>query len=200
MNGVSLNSERIWDPLVRLTHWGIAAAVLLNGFVIDEHALAHIWIGYVAVGLLALRLVWGVIGTRAARFASFRPSLSAAMGHLGDLKAGRRRQHASHNPLGSLMVYALWGMLVAVSVTGLAMESAPFPDNGTYTASHREEGGDEQEGEEMLEEVHEATANILLLLAALHVGGVVLESRLSGVNLARQMVTGRRGRPDGAGE
>lgn len=187
----------IWDPLVRLTHWGIAAAVLLNGLVIDEHALAHIWIGYVALGLLALRLIWGVIGTRAARFSSFPPSLSAARGHISDLMAGRHRPHASHNPLGSLMVYALWGMLITVSATGLMMESSPFPADGPVMSEGYRGSGDhdlDDDAGEMLEEVHETAANLLLLLAALHVGGVVLESRLSGINLARQMVTGRRGR------
>lgn len=194
---------RIWDPLVRLTHWGVAAAVLLNGLIVEEHSLTHIWIGYVAVALLALRLIWGFIGTRPARFSAFPPSIGRAMGHIGDLLAGRHRQHVSHNPLGALMVYALWGMLTVVSVTGIMMESSPFPT--TETAAYSDTAGDrddhgagdeyEDEDEEMLEEVHEIAANLLLLLAALHVGGVFMETRLSGVSLVRQMVTGRRQSP-----
>ncbi|PJK31434.1 cytochrome b/b6 domain-containing protein [Minwuia thermotolerans] len=189
---------RIWDPLVRLTHWGVAIAVLLNGLVIDEHALAHIWIGYVALGLLALRVMWGFVGTAPARFSAFPPSLSAALGHIGDLMTGRHRRHDSHNPLGALMVYALWGSLALVSVTGVMMESSPFPaasDARVEQYETREEDEHDDEGEEILEEVHEVFANLLLLLAALHVGGVILESRLSGVNLARQMVTGLRETP-----
>lgn len=189
---------RIWDPLVRLTHWGVAIAVLLNGLVIDEHALTHIWIGYVALGLLALRVMWGFVGTAPARFSAFPPSLSAALGHIGDLMTGRHRRHDSHNPLGALMVYALWGSLALVSVTGVMMESSPFPaasDARVEQYETREEDEHDDEGEEILEEVHEVFANLLLLLAALHVGGVILESRLSGVNLARQMVTGLRETP-----
>lgn len=197
---------RIWDPLVRLTHWGVAAAVLLNGLIIEDESLTHIWIGYVAVGLLALRLIWGFIGTRPARFSSFPPSISAALGHVGDLFAGRHRQHASHNPLGALMVYALWGTLTVVSVTGIMMEPTPFPTSrssiemqeSSHESGRDHDGGDEHDGEggeDILEEIHEVAANLLLLLAAFHVGGVFMESRLSGINLARQMVTGRRQQP-----
>ena len=190
--------ERVWDPLVRLTHWTIAAAVLLNGLVVEEESLAHIWIGYVALALLALRLLWGIIGTEEARFSSFPPSPSAALGHVADLLAGRRRVHRSHNPLGALMVYALWGMLAVVSVTGVMLESDPFPDAIAYASEgerhEREDEAREHGSHELVEEIHEAAANLLLLLAALHVAGVAMESHLSGVSLVRAMVTGVRRR------
>lgn len=47
---------RVWDPLVRLTHWGIALAVLVNGVLLRDGDIAHIWIGYGALALLLLRL------------------------------------------------------------------------------------------------------------------------------------------------
>ena len=186
----SLRRERVWDPLVRITHWTIAAAVLLNGLIVEEESLAHAWIGYVAFGMLGLRLIWGFVGTEEARFTAFPPNPRAAVRHVADMLAGRRQNHRSHNPLGALMVYALWGTLMVVSVTGIMMEGAPFPvaeaSNGeAYEDDHEGEGG-----EEAIEEVHEAAANLLLMLAALHVGGVALESRLSGVNLVRAMMTG----------
>jgi cytochrome b len=191
------SDERVWDPLVRLTHWTIAAAVLFNGLIIEDESLAHIWIGYVAFAMLILRLIWGMIGTEEARFTSFPPSPRAAFAHIADLLAGRRRHHRSHNPLGALMVYALWGTLLVVSVTGVMLESAPFPvaeasSNGDD--AHEEEGEDGEGKEEVIEEIHETAANILLVLAALHVAGVALESRFSGVNLVRAMVTGVRTR------
>jgi cytochrome b len=190
----SLHDERVWDPLVRLSHWTIAAAVLLNGLIIEDESLAHVWIGYIAFGMLALRLLWGLIGTEEARFTAFPPNPRAAILHLADMLAGRRRDHRSHNPLGALMVYALWGTLMVVSVTGVMMEGAPFP---VAEASNGDEAYDDDEregGEEAIEEVHEVAANLLLLLAALHVAGVALESRLSGVNLVPAMVTGVRTR------
>ena len=203
-----LPAAPVWDPRVRLSHWGIAAAVLLNGLLVEGGALIHVWLGYGAFTLLALRLVWGFIGMEEARFSSFPPSLTAAVGHLADLLAGKRQGHRSHNPLGALMAYALWGSLFVVSVTGIVLESAPFPEtdgavsnyerleqrSGEDDDRHEHEEDEEREGflEEAVEELHEATANLLLLFAALHVGGVVLESRLSGVNLIGAMTTGTK--------
>lgn len=180
---------RVWDPLVRLTHWTIALAIVLNGVLIDGDALAHVWIGYAALGLLALRLLWGLIGPDNARFASFPISLSGASRHVASLKRGEHRQYPSHNPLGALMVYALWGMLLLVSVTGVMLDGEPFPEHESGYSQH-DEHDDDDEGAEVIEDLHEVSANLLLLLAALHVSGVVLESRLSGRNLVRPMIFG----------
>ena len=178
---------RVWDPLVRLTHWTIALAIILNGSVIGENAQAHIWIGYIALGFLALRLFWGVIGPKNARFSSFPVSLSAAMRHISRLRRAWHPKYRSHNPLGALMVYALWGILVVVSLTGIALQNAPIPENeDRYSAEIN------HESETFIEELHKAAASFLLLLAALHVGSVVLKSRLSGQNLVRPMISGRR--------
>lgn len=182
--------ERVWDPLVRLTHWATALAIVFNGLLIDGDALAHIWIGYTAIGLLALRLLWGLIGPENARFSSFPISLSGAWRHIADLKRGEHKAHRSHNPLGALMVYALWTMLLFVAVTGVMLESEPFPEyEGEYNW-HYEDEDDNEDRAEIIEELHEVSANLLLLFAVLHVGGVVLESRLSGRNLVRPMIFG----------
>ena len=199
---------RNWDPLIRLTHWGIAAAVLLNGIVTEGGSEIHVWIGYAAFAFLALRLVWGFVGPQNARYSAFPPSLSAARAHVGAVVAGRHLAYRSHSPLGTLMVYALWATLAVVTVTGIAMAGSPFaaPEarasepvvlaSADDREEHGEEGGyAEQEGggEEALEEIHEIAANLLLILAALHVAGVAVETRLSGRNLVKGMITGDRG-------
>lgn len=198
-----------WDPVVRITHWTIAAAVLLNGLVTEGGDTVHVWIGYAMVAMLVLRLLWGVVGTEEARFSAFRPSLSAARAHIGDMLARRTRWHRSHNPLGTLMVYAFWATLTVVAATGITMAGSPFdarpepaaeavaPGNAApmagATAGEADDADDEEE-DGVLVEIHEIAANLLLILAAIHVGGVALESWLSGRNLAREMVTGRRRR------
>lgn len=187
-----------WDSLVRLTHWGIAVAIVLNGLVTEEGEGWHIWVGYAAGVLLALRLVWGLIGTRSARFASFPPNPAAALRQLRDITVGRHEPRVSHNPLGALMAYALWAALAVTVGTGIAMDQArpAAPTGATLVA---EAGEDEEhegrggggEGESAFEEVHEVAANLLFLLAALHIAGVAFESRRSGGGLVRAMLTGR---------
>jgi cytochrome b len=170
----------VWDPLVRLAHWGVAAAIVLNMTVIDEEAKAHVWIGYAAFGLLGLRLLWGLVGPAPARFSAFPPSLSGALAHVSATLTGTAKPHLSHNPLGALMVYALWATLAVVSVSGLMLESTAWWGVGA------------------VEEVHEAAADLLVGLAALHVAGVLVESRLSGVDLVRAMLTGVKRLPPGS--
>jgi cytochrome b len=201
------SAARGWDPLVRLTHWGIAAAVILNGLILEDGGQAHIVAGYVALSLLALRLLWGFVGTEEARFSAFSPSPSGAMAHIRNIASGKVETHRSHNPLGALMVYTLWAALAVVIATGLAMEADVFPDEGEEYAAVAPEAmppariiladwdeGEHDEGEggeEAVEEVHEVAANLVLILALLHVGGVVFEMARGDRGLIRRMTTGK---------
>ena len=128
-----IDGTRPWDPLVRLTHWGIAAAVLANALFTEEGGAWHVWVGTAMAGLLGLRLVWGVIGPAEARFSAFPPSPARAMTHLKDILAGRHKAHRSHNGLGALMIYAIWGTLSVVVVTGLSMSGFP-PETSIATS------------------------------------------------------------------
>jgi len=206
-----LHTERSWDPIVRITHWVVALAILLNGLIDEGGSVLHVWIGYIALAMLVLRIVWGFVGPAEARFSSFLPSASGARAHASDLAAGRVRHYRSHNPLGSLMVYALWGVLAVIIATGIVMAGPPplsappaevssqvqtLSSGATVDGDHIGNGVQQDERrpkkESLVKDVHEIAANLILLLAALHIGGVAVESYLSRTNLARQMVTGRR--------
>jgi cytochrome b len=193
----------LWDPVVRISHWGIAVAVLLNALVTGGGSLVHVSLGWLVLALLLLRLVWGALGPAEARFSAFPPNPLAGLRHLRQLVAGRVRDYPSHNPAGALMVYAFWATLAAVTVTGLIMTGGATPmqvaadkaavASGDWSALIREDGG---EGDSPLkdaaEEVHEVAANLLLLLAALHVAGVFAESRAMRRNLLAPMLFGER--------
>lgn len=190
-------ARRRWDPIVRITHWSIALAVLANAVVTEEGSGPHIWVGFGLAAILGLRLLWGFVGPAEARFAAFWPSPCKAIAHLREIRAGKVTHHRSHNPLGALMVYAIWGCLLTIIATGIAMAGPP-PWNGTSEAAeHRttavaakdheeageEEGeneGEEEDEESLLGEVHETAANMLYLLILLHLAGVIFETRRSG--------------------
>ena len=194
---------RRWDPLVRLTHWGIVASVTVNALVTEEGSGPHQWVGYALAALLALRLLWGLVGTPEARFLAFPPSPARALAHIRDMRAGRQVDHASHNPLGALMVYAIWSCLAVIIASGLAMAppfAAPKGDpasSGTHIESasvaiggdENGEGGEHEEG--VLTEVHEIAVNLLYLLIALHLAGVIFETRRSGPQVVRAMLPWR---------
>ena len=197
---------RRWDPLVKITHWGIAAVVLWNALIVGEGSAAHIYAGYVLAGLLALRLLWGVIGTRAARFSAFPPSPARALAHIRAIRAGEHEHHVSHNPLGALMAYAIWATVSVIVASGIAMAGAPpaiepgttaaqlmFSEEGEHEGEEHEgkDGGVESEGAgEVFEEVHEVAVNLLYLLILLHIGGVAFETARSGRRTVLAMLPG----------
>lgn len=197
----------LWDPVVRVTHWGIAASVLMNALLDEGGSVLHVTIGWIVMALLLLRLVWGVIGPVEARFRAFPPNPRAALRHLRDLAAGRVRLYPSHNPAGALMAYAFWATLAVVTGTGLMMTGGATPvqvaadkaavASGDWSALVSEGEGASDEDDSLgkaAEEVHEVAANLLLILAALHVAGVALESRAMRRNLVAAMLTGKRQR------
>ena len=209
-------APRRWDPVVKLTHWTIVGAVLANGLITEEGSGAHVWVGYALAATLALRLLWGVIGPPEARFSAFPPSPGRALDHIREIAEGRRSEHASHNPLGALMVYAIWSTLAAIVVTGVLMVAAPDKPRAATDArpgaaathdreppereatgereetGERDEAGEGREEEGSLAEVHEAAVNLLYVLIVLHIAGVVFETRRSGRRIVLAMLPGRR--------
>jgi cytochrome b len=202
-----VTAPSLWDPVVRLTHWGIAVAVLLNALVTDGGSLTHVSLGWLGMALLLLRVIWGVLGPTEARFSAFPPNPVAAVRHLKDLIRGRPPAFRSHNPAGAIMAYAFWVALSAVIVTGLVMTGGATPmqvaidkaavASGDWSALIRE--GDSEKTDTGLrhqaEEIHEMAANLLLLFAVLHVAGVFVESRAMRRNLVTPMLFGKGNRP-----
>ena len=212
--------QRRWDPVVKLTHWAVVVAVLANALLTEEGSADHIWVGYALAAILALRLLWGIVGPTEARFSAFPPSPARAVAHVRQIAAGETTAHRSHNPLGALMVYAIWGTLLVIIGTGIGMAGLPSANGGGQLAAasgqvagvgiappaegeadevgeargqYRGEGiedGGRKEGP--LAEVHEVAANLLYGLILLHIGGVVFESRRQRRNLALAMLPGGR--------
>jgi cytochrome b len=197
----------LWDPVVRLTHWGIAVSVLANALVNKGGSLTHVSLGWLVMALLVMRLVWGGLGPTEARFSAFPPNPVAALRHVGQLLSGRVGHYPSHNPAGALMASAFWATLAVVTVTGLIMTGGATPmqvaaekaavASGDWSALIKDSEGESSEREDeglrhTAEEVHEVAANLLLLFAALHVAGVLVESRAMRRNLVKPMVLGDR--------
>lgn len=170
-------SIRVWDPLVRIFHWSLALLVLANLIVLEPGEWLHRMAGYAACGWVALRIAWGFIGTRHARFADFFPTPGRLAAHFRALRAGRPDTHDGHNPLGALMMLALMGLVLALGATGYLL------------------GTDAWFGNEGLEELHEGLAGVLQGAIVLHVLAAILMSRLEKTNLVRAMVTGVKVRP-----
>lgn len=163
---------KVWDPLVRVFHWSLVACVLLNRFALEAGDPPHQWVGYLAAALVSVRVVWGFIGSRYARFSDFFPTPARLRAHLQGWLAGEPPHVVGHNPLGALMMLALMALVLALGATGWL------------------QGTDTYFGEEWLQELHETLANALILLAGLHAVAAIVMGRIERVRLVRAMVTG----------
>ncbi len=175
---------KVWDPLVRLFHWSLAGLFLANFFT-EEGELVHRGFGYAILILIAVRFVWGWIGTRHARFADWVPGPRRVRDYLRQRLAGRSRRQLGHNPAAAVMILALLAGVLLVGVTGWLQTTDRFF------------------GEGWLEELHEALAYGVLGLVVLHVLAAVGESVHYGENLVAAMIHGRKralGQDAAAGE
>lgn len=171
----------VWDAPVRVFHWlmvlSFAGAWLTAES--EQWRLLHVTLGYTMAGLVGFRILWGLLGTRYARFSSFVRGPAAVGRYLKSLLRGRPEHHAGHNPAGALAIVALLVLTLAVTASGWA--------------TFNEVGGD------WLEEAHEVLATLMLGIVGLHIAGVVVSSRLHRENLVGAMITGRKpGRPEEA--
>jgi cytochrome b len=168
---------KVWDPFVRFFHWSLATLFVIAYLTGDEVEKVHITAGYAIAGLLALRIVWGFIGPRPARFADFVRSPREVFGYLRDMLLLRARRYVGHNPAGGLMIIALIAMLAGTALSGYLMTTEAYW------------------GSKIMEEVHVTLVNATLALVALHVLGVLVASFEHRENLVKSMLTGRKRAP-----
>src|SRR5689334_1938116 len=97
---------RVWDPVIRLFHWTLVAA-FATAFLAEEGGLLHDAAGYVVLGLIGLRLIWGIVGPVHARFADFVPTPAQLVRYLRSVVQGRPERYLGHNPAGGAMIVLL---------------------------------------------------------------------------------------------
>lgn len=171
----------VWDLPLRLFHW-LLVVTFAGAFLTAESERVrdlHVALGYTFAGLLAFRLMWGLVGSRYARFSSFAFGPKAVLAYLGSLLTRHPVHHVGHNPAGSWVIYAIVALGIVIGASGYAV--------------YEDLGGN------WIESLHEGAANAMLALVLFHVAGVVVSSLVHRENLAAAMVTGyKSGRPSEA--
>lgn len=162
----------VWDPLVRVFHWTVALGVIANLSILRHDKSVHLIVGYVVLAALVLRLVWGLVGTRHARFADFVPSPRRLLVYLHALRHRREPRYLGHNPAGAAMIVALLVLLGIAGVTGWMMDLDAFW------------------GVAWVEALHALSADLLVVAGGLHIVGAIVESLRHRENLPLAMITG----------
>lgn len=174
---------RVWDPLVRISHWSLASCVLLAWVSHEGPSPLHPWheaFGYAALFIVVLRIIWGSVGPRYARFSQFVRTPRETMAYALQVAAQHEARHLGHNPLGGWMAVALLLAIAMASGTGWLYVTDRFW------------------GVEWVGELHESLSELLLPLIALHVAGVAFTSRRHRENLVAAMLHGTKRAPQGS--
>lgn len=169
----------VWDAPVRVFHW-LMVLSFAGAYISAESErwrLLHVTLGYTMAGLVGFRILWGLAGTRHARFSNFVRGPAAVARYVRTMLRGEPERHIGHNPAGALAIVALLVLTLAITASGWAT----FNDTGG----------------EWLEDIHEVASNVMLAVVGLHIAGVLLGSRLHHENLIGAMFTGHKtGRPE----
>jgi cytochrome b len=165
---------QVWDVPTRVFHWLLAVS-FSGAFLTAEserYRDIHVMLGYTLLGLIAFRLVWGFVGSRYAQFRSFLFKPHEIAAYAASMLKGKPAHYVGHNPAGSLSVFLLLALGIAVGISGFVV----FQDIG----------GD------ALAELHEMAAYFMLTVVGLHLAGVMVSSLMHRENLVISMITGSK--------
>jgi cytochrome b len=162
----------VWDVPTRVFHWLQVLSFVTAYLTAFSERLRnyHVALGYILLGLLVFRLLWGFIGTRYARFSSFLFNSKEVIAYLLAMVKGKPTHYLGHNPAGSVSVWLLLSLGIFICVTGvMALQD---------------------DASDLVVAMHGVSTDIMLGVIVLHIIGVLTSSILHRENLVRSMFTG----------
>lgn len=202
------NQVYVWDLFVRLFHWSLVVLFITSYVSGEEEHWIHVYSGYAIVILVSLRVMWGFVGSKHAKFKDFVSSPKIAIQYLKSMRAGNAERFLGHNPAGGMMVVALLATLVLATLSGMklyAVEEGKGPlaqdvnlivsqayADSDYDKHDEHEEAEESASEELWEGIHKASTSLAITLVMLHVIGVFVSGRQHNEFLVKAMFTGRK--------
>ena len=183
---------KVWDGVVRACHWGLVAT--FSALYVTAHngmQNTHMLLGYLLTLLLGIRLVWGFVGSKHARFSDFSYRPSQVLAYLQAGLQGRAQHYLGHNPAGAMMVFALLIVLLSLSLSGLILQAGIEFEGPLLPLLH----GMADDAVYLWEALHRFMSNAMLALIALHLMGVAGASIQHHENLIRAMLSGYKSPP-----
>ena len=173
-----MRQNLVYDLPTRIFHW-LFAGLFLTGFVIAKtmdddspwfnyHSLAGLTLGFVVL----LRLIWGIFGSKHARFSGFALKPTDLVSYFKGILTGEKKRWAGHNPASSWAGIVMMLMALGLAITGYLMTSGP--------------------NKETYEDVHELLANGFIILVVLHIAGIVLHTIRHKEMIGLSMIDGKK--------
>jgi cytochrome b len=178
---------RVWDLPIRLFHWILVLLIAISiitqqigGNAMDWHFRS----GYAVLALIAFRLIWGLVGTRYARFSNFIHGPSTIAAYSRGASDGSGEKYHGHNPVGSLSVFALLGVILVQAVSGL-FANDDIASEGPLVKFISKDLSDK------FTWFHtEVSASVIYFLIGLHIAAIVYYYFSKKQNLVKPMITG----------
>jgi cytochrome b len=171
----------VWDFPIRVFHWLLVISFTGAWLTSESEAqqLIHYAFGYSACAIILFRIVWGVVGTRYARFTQFIKGPAATWQHIKSLLVGKQPPGLGHNPAGALVMVSLMILILFIGLTGYGIVKDVLG--------------------ELMSGAHEAISNLALGFVFIHIAAAIIMSFLQKENLVRSMITGiKQGSPEHA--
>ncbi|MBU2871605.1 cytochrome b/b6 domain-containing protein [Colwellia sp. E2M01] len=176
----------IWDLPLRIFHWCFAFTIFGSWYTAenkDDYIDLHMQLGYVALGLIIFRVLWGIIGPKHARFSQFIPSPKTLITYLK--KSDAKQATPGHNPLGALMVITMIILITLQAVSGLFIDDDIF-SSGPYN-------GAVSDGiENIMSFIHHNTFNFMIAAIVMHISAIFFYWIIKKQNLVLPMITGKK--------
>lgn len=174
----------IWDWPLRVFHWAFALCVSLAWLTSelgDDYIEQHMQLGYVIIGLITFRIIWGFVGPTHARFTSFVKGPKTVLAYLKN----KQSPTAGHNPMGALMVLVMLLVFLLQSVSGLFIDDQVF-SSGPYF------GVLDSDMEKLMSSIHHTLGDIFPYLIGLHILAIVIYKLVKKEDLVTPMITGKK--------
>ena len=182
------DKKLVWDFPTRAFHWLLACALVGSWITAEagfEWTETHFLLGYVSLGLILFRLIWGCVGTTYARFSHFVKPPQALLAYLPKLFSRTPPRDIGHNPIGGWSV-VLMLILVAIQVgTGLFLSDDIF-----YAGPYNAIVSSDLAGR--LASIHHTNFLILQIIVAVHIIAVIWYTVGKKTNLIGPMITGKK--------
>jgi len=199
---MTTESIKVWDIVVRVFHWSLALFVTISFFTGEVLQTVHAYSGYIIICLLIIRIVWGFVGTKYARFSNFIYPPKTIINYFKNLTDETAKNYLGHNPVGGAMIIIMivflsmtaWTGLKAYAVEGkgplASIETSIITQAQADNHEHHDRHDKHEKKDEFWEDVHEIVANFMMLIVLLHIGGVLISNEILKEDLIRPMFTG----------
>jgi cytochrome b len=211
----------VWDSFIRVFHWSLLLLFFVAYVTGDDKGALHRYVGYTVLLLVIARICWGFWGTKHALFSDFICSPAKGLNYLKELVTGKPAHYIGHNPAAAWMILVLLTSSIIICLTGYAAHTvkrgmnslgsgntisivgnvyADGDKNERHKGKHEgrkrhNDGESDDESDSVWSDIHEISAQFMLILICLHIAGVAVSSKVHNENLVKGIITGKKDAP-----